>query len=65
MIQYLGMLILSFIILAVTFAVRLKIESLSGLTDLVVSITKTRGGLITRLAFLPCPAFCPPEDGQF
>lgn len=38
---------LSFMILSVTFDVRLKMESLSGLTDLVVSITNTRGGLRT------------------
>ena len=38
---------LSFMILSVTFDVRLKMESLSGLTDLVVSITNTRGGLST------------------
>ncbi len=38
---------LSFMILSVTFDVRLKMESLSGLTDLVVSITNTRGGFLT------------------
>ena len=59
------MLILSFIILAVTLEVRLKIESLSGLTDLVVSMTKTRGGLRTFPNPLPWPSPCPPEDGQF
>ena len=42
------MLIRSFMIQPVTLPVRLKIESLSGLTDLVVSMTKTRGGLRGR-----------------
>ena len=34
--------------------VRLKIESLSGLTDFVVSITKVRGGLKTSVPFGDC-----------
>ena len=54
--QYLGMLILSFMILAVTLDVRLKMESLSGLTDLVVSMTNTKGGLTTLPPALPCPS---------
>ena len=55
------MLILSFMILPVTLDVKLKMESLSGLTDLVVSITKTRGGLRT----FPSPASpVPPDWGQ-
>ena len=45
---YLGMLIRSFMILSVTLPVKLKMESLSGLTDLVVSMTKTSGGLRGR-----------------
>ena len=49
------MLILSFMILDVTFDVKLKMESLSGLTDLVVSITNTRGGLRTFPALFPRP----------
>ena len=56
---------LSFMILSVTFDVRLKMESLSGLTDLVVSITKVRGGLMTLfLGDWPLP---PPDPdwGQF
>ena len=32
--------------IALPFCVRLKIESLSGLTDFVVSITNVRGGLM-------------------
>ena len=54
-ISYLGILILSFMILSVTLLVRLKIESLSGLTDLVVSMTNTRGGFNTLLESLPWP----------
>ena len=50
---YLGMLILSFMILAVTLEVRLKMESLSGLTDLVVSMTNIRGGLRGLLVLGP------------
>ena len=49
-------------ILAVTLDVKLKIESLSGLTDLVVSITKTRGGLRTFPSPLASPV--PPDRGQ-
>ena len=60
---YLGMLILSFMILVVTLEVRLKMESLSGLTDLVVSMTNTSGGFLT-LPSLPCPSPCPPDSGQ-
>ena len=44
---------LSFMILSVTLMVRLKMESLSGLTDFVVSMTKMRGGLRTLLLSLP------------
>ena len=55
------MLILSFIILAVTLEVKLKMESLSGLTDLVVSMTKTKGGFLTLPAPLPWPSPCPPD----
>ena len=62
---YLAMLILSFMILDVTLDVKLKIESLSGLTDLVVSMTKTNGGLSTFPPFLPWPSPCPPDCGQF
>ena len=51
--EYLGMLILSFMILAVTLVVKLKMESLSGLTDLVVSMTNTKGGLTTFPPALP------------
>ena len=54
---YLGMLIFSLIMLLITLLVRLKMESLSGLTDLVVSTTKVRGGLST---FCPCLS-CPPD----
>ena len=59
--SHLGMLILSFMILDVTFDVKLKMESLSGLTDLVVSITNTRGGLRTFPALFPRPD---PDWGQ-
>ena len=45
--HYLGMLILSFLMRFTTLLVRLKMESLSGLTDLVVSMTNESGGLIT------------------
>ena len=62
---YLGILILSFMILSVTLVVRLKMESLSGLTDLVVSMTKTRGGLRTWPPALPPAWPCPPDWGQF
>ena len=58
---YLGMLILSFIILEVTLEVKLKMESLSGLTDLVVSMTKTKGGFWTLSPPLPWPRPCPPD----
>ena len=44
---------LSFMILSVTLMVRLKMESLSGLTDLVVSMTNMSGGLRTLLLSLP------------
>ena len=64
-ISYLGILILSFMILSVTLLVRLKIESLSGLTDLVVSMTNTRGGFNTLLESLPWPSPWPPDCGQF
>ena len=37
----------SFMMLLTTFIVRLKMESLSGFTDLVVSITNTKGGFAT------------------
>ena len=37
----------SILMLSTTFLVRLKMESLSGFTDLVVSITKVSGGLST------------------
>ena len=60
---YLAMLILSFMILDVTLDVKLKIESLSGLTDLVVSITNTRGGLRTFPLLFAKP--CPPDWGHF
>ena len=43
----LGMLMESILMLSTTFLVRLKMESLSGFTDLVVSITKVSGGLST------------------
>ena len=45
--SYLGMLMSSFMMLLTTFIVRLKMESLSGFTDLVVSITNTKGGFTT------------------
>ena len=45
------MLILSFLIPSTTFLVRLNIESLSGFTDLVVSITKVRGGFNTLINY--------------
>ena len=45
--HHLGMLILSFLMRFTTLLVRLKMESLSGLTDLVVSMTNTSGGLST------------------
>ena len=45
----LGMLIESILMLSTTFLVRLKMESLSGFTDLVVSITKVSGGLSTYI----------------
>ena len=51
-ITYLGMLMFSLLMLVITLLVRLKMESLSGLTDLVVSTTKVRGGLRT---FWLCP----------
>ena len=38
----------------VPFCVRLKMESLSGLTDLVVSITNVRGGLNISDPFGDC-----------
>ena len=43
----LGMLIESILMLSTTFFVKLKMESLSGFTDLVVSMTNIRGGLRT------------------
>ena len=52
--QNLGMLILSFLIPSTTFFVKLKIESLSGLTDLVVSITNVMGGLRIYNKLLYC-----------
>ena len=61
----LGMLMESILMLSTTFWVRLKMESLSGLTDLVVSMTKMRGGLRTLLLSLPWPRPCPPDWGQF
>ena len=61
----LGMLMLSFMILSVTLMVRLKMESLSGLTDFVVSMTKMRGGLRTLLLSLPWLLPWPPDWGQF
>ena len=39
----------SILMLSTTFLVRLKIESLSGFTDLVVSMTKVSGGLSTYI----------------
>ena len=57
---YLGMLIFSLLMLLSTLLVRLKMESLSGLTDLVVSTTKVRGGLST---FCPCLS-CTPDWGH-
>ena len=59
--SYLGILMLSFMILSVTLIVRLKMLSLSGLTDLVVSMTNTRGGLSTLLLFLPRPLAWDPD----
>ena len=63
--SHLGILMLSFMILSVTLIVRLKMESLSGLTDLVVSMTKTSGGVRTLLLLLPWVPLCPPDWGQF
>ena len=58
---YLGMLIFSLLMLLMTLLVRLKMESLSGLTDLVVSTTNVRGGLSSS----PCPLlFCGPDMGH-
>ena len=41
------MLVFVSVILSTTLWVKLKMESLSGFTDLVVSITKVMGGFIT------------------
>ena len=51
----LGMLMLSILMLSTTFWVRLKMESLSGFTDLVVSMTKVSGGLRGLLDLDPGP----------
>ena len=61
---YLGILILSFMILSVTLVVRLKMESLSGLTDLVVSMTKVRGGLRGLLDLESAPLELVGDSGQ-
>ena len=55
----LGMLMDSILMLSTTFLVKLKMESLSGLTDLVVSMTNMRGGLST----LPCDLVPAPSPG--
>ena len=44
---YLGMFTRLFVMLSTTLPVRLKIESLSGFTDLVVSMTNMSGGFST------------------
>ena len=44
---HLGMLTRLFVMLSTTLPVRLKIESLSGFTDLVVSMTNMSGGFNT------------------
>ena len=60
----LGMLMLSILMLLTTFWVRLKMESLSGLTDLVVSMTNMRGGLRGLLDLGPEPEAGPGDSGQ-
>ena len=44
---HLGMLTRLFVMLSTTLPVRLKMESLSGFTDFVVSMTNMSGGLRT------------------
>ena len=44
---HLGMLIFSFLMVLISLLVMLKMESLLGLMDLVVSMTKVMGGLST------------------
>ena len=60
----LGMLMLSILMLSTTFWVRLKMESLSGLTDLVVSMTKVRGGLRGLLDLESAPLELVGDSGQ-
>ena len=51
---HLGMFSFALLILLMTLLVRLKMESLSGLTDLVVSITNVMGGLRIYNKLLYC-----------
>ena len=60
----LGMLMASIWMLSTTFWVRLKMESLSGLTDLVVSMTKVRGGLRGFFDLEPGPVLAVEDSGQ-
>ena len=60
----LGMLMLSILMLSTTFWVRLKMESLSGFTDLVVSMTKVRGGLRGLLDLESAPLELVGDSGQ-
>ena len=60
----LGMLMLSILMLSTTFWVRLKMESLSGFTDLVVSMTNVKGGLRGLLDLGPAPVLVVGDSGQ-